>query len=227
MQESQAAKKKRARQILKRFRRSYRAQEEDFVRWKTPLELVVGTVLSAQCTDVRVNKVTRTLFRRYRSARAYAEASLADLEAIVKPVGFYRTKARYLKGIGKRVQERFGGRVPDSLEGLLSLPGVSFKSAYLILAKAFGKQEGIAVDTHVKRLAVRMGLAPNTTNVRHIGKALEKIYSPEQYLEVNTLFILHGRAVCRARSPQCSSCPVSGLCPYPRRGRASRKKAVK
>ncbi len=203
--------KDRVREILKRLRKAY-PEAGPFVEWSTPLELVVGTVLSAQCTDVRVNEVTKTLFQKYKTAEDYAKASLPTLEREIFSTGFYRNKAKHLKGLGKILSEKFGGNVPDTLEGLLSLPGVSNKTAYIVLSKAFGKHVGLAVDTHVFRVAPRLGLTDANT-AEKMSQELGVIFMPRDYLSVNELFITHGRAVCIPRKPRCEECVLAEICP--------------
>ncbi|OGY90130.1 MAG: hypothetical protein A2677_00375 [Candidatus Komeilibacteria bacterium RIFCSPHIGHO2_01_FULL_52_14] len=203
-------KRARAATILRRLRREYPLKGE-FVRWSTPLELVIGVVLSAQCTDKKVNEVTRPLFKKYRTARAYARANIRTLEREVHSTGFYRSKARYLKGIGKLLDEKFKGKVPRTLDELLLLPGVSYKSAHLIMAKAFNTPTGIAVDTHVLRVAPRLGLTKHHTPEK-IGAELEKLYKSKDFLDVNEHFIMHGRAICKPK-PLCGSCVLQDVCP--------------
>lgn len=201
----------RAQKILEILRKTYAREKNDFVRWNTPLELVIGTVLSAQCTDKKVNEVTRTLFRHYRTAEDYANADILSLEKLIHATGFYKSKAKYLKGIGSVLVEKFHGHVPRTLAQLLTLPGVSYKSAYLVLAKAYGENVGIAVDTHVQRLAPRLGLTTNT-DPKKISADLSRLFTSNDYLDVNEFFILHGRAICKS-SPQCDRCPLRALCP--------------
>lgn len=203
--------KKHAQAVLRILRKSYPIRGP-FVEWSNPLELVVGTVLSAQCTDKRVNLVTKNLFKKYRSAADYAAADLRVLEQDVRPTGFYKTKARYLKGIGERLVESYDGKVPDRLEDLLTLPGVSHKSANLIMAKAWGKPTGVAVDTHVSRVAPRLGWTTEK-DPKKIERDLNALFPPKDYLEVNENLILHGRATCVPRKPRCPTCPVRHLCP--------------
>jgi len=203
-------KKTRARDALRRLRRAYREPGE-FVRWRNPLELVIGTVLSAQCTDKKVNEVTKNLFKKYRTARAYARARLPALEREIHSTGFYRSKARYLKGIGQLLTAEFQGNVPADLLSLLRLPGVSFKSAHLIMAKAFGKPTGIAVDTHVSRVAPRLGLT-RQRDTKKMGEELGTLYEPKDYLDVNEYLIMHGRAICKPR-PMCGQCVLRDICP--------------
>lgn len=182
-----------------------------FITWSNPLELVVGTVLSAQCTDERVNRVTAVLFARYKTAEDYAQAQLVDLEKIIFSVGFYRSKARYLKGIGETLLARWGGEVPKTLDELLLLPGVSYKTAYIVLAKAWGIFVGVAVDTHVARLAPRIGLTTKTDPLK-IGKDLAKALPKEDYLAINEYLITHGRAVCHPQKPACRQCVLQQVC---------------
>lgn len=202
---------RRAAIILRRLKKAY-PEPGEFVTWSTPLELVIGTVLSAQCTDKRVNQVTKTLFKKYRSARDYARANIRTLEKEIYSTGFYHSKAKYLKGIGKLLVEEFDATIPDTVEGLMKLPGVSTKGAHLIMGKLHGKHTGIAVDTHVKRVAPRLGLSKHTDPER-IRKDLEKIYPAKNFLEVNEYFIMHGRAVCKPGIPDCATCPIVDLCP--------------
>lgn len=202
----------RASEILKRLKKIY-TTIGPFVEWSTPLELLIGTVLSAQCTDVRVNEVTKKIFKKYKTARDYAEVRLSKLEKEIYTTGFYKSKAKYLKGIGEMLIEKHKGKVPDSLEELLELPGVSHKTAYLVLAKAFKKNIGIAVDTHVKRVAPRLGLTKEKKNADKIGKDLEKLVLSKKYLDVNEYFILHGRATCKPGRPLCNLCVLQDICP--------------
>lgn len=203
----------RAREILKRLRRTYKIRGP-FVVWRNPLELLIGTVLSAQCTDVRVNMVTKTLFKKYKTAHDYARATLPVLEKEIYSTGFYKTKAKYLKGIGQALIAKYGGEVPNCFEDLLTLPGVARKSANLIMAKAFHTPTGVAVDTHVSRLAPRLGLTM-AKNPDAMACDLEKLYAPKDYLAVNEYMIMHGRATCTPK-PTCPSCVLRDLCPSAR-----------
>lgn len=182
------------------------------LNFSNPLELLVATILSAQCTDERVNQVTPKLFRRYRTAEEYAKANLKELEEIVRPTGFYRNKARMIVGCCKKIVEDFGGEVPDSLEKLLTLPGVGRKTANIVLGNAFGKQ-AIAVDTHVKRVARRLGLTASSDPDR-IEEDLCKQIPMEKWTKATNLLILHGRYTCLARVPYCSRCSLRDLCNY-------------
>ncbi|MBI2484973.1 endonuclease III [Candidatus Uhrbacteria bacterium] len=198
--------------VLQRLRKIYKKTDETFVRWRTPLQLVIAVVLSAQCTDKRVNMVTRGLFAKYKSAEDYAKASVPALRKEIHSITFFNAKTKYLKGIGKRLVGAYGGKVPAKLEDLLTLPGVSYKSAHLILAKAFGISVGVAVDTHVQRVAPRLGWTKEKKNPRRMGKNLDRLFPPKDYLDVNEFLIMHGRAICKPR-PLCETCPLNDICP--------------
>lgn len=204
--------KDRAKEILTRLKRVYSATGP-FVRWSNPLELVVGTVLSAQCTDERVNRVTEQLFKKYKTAEDYAVANIAELERDIYQTGFYRSKAKYLKGIGAILVEKFGGEVPNDFDALLTFPGVARKTAHIVMAKAFGKFTGVAVDTHVLRLAPRLGLTKEKEQEK-IARDLERLFPPEEYLHVNEYLITHGRAVCVPRKSKCGECGLQDVCQY-------------
>lgn len=178
----------------------------------SPLELLVATILSAQCTDARVNLTTPALFRRYRTAADYADAEPAEMEALIKPTGFYRAKAKSLRGMGQGLVEKFGGEVPNDLDGLVALPGVGRKTANVVLGNAFGKAAGIVVDTHVKRLAFRLGLSRALTPEK-VEVDLLKITPEAEWVMLPHLLIFHGRQICKARRPQCEVCPIEGECP--------------
>ncbi len=180
--------------------------------WDTPLELVVATVLSAQCTDERVNKVTKTLFPTYPDARAYAAAPLNELEEAVRPTGFFRNKAKHIQGLSNRVLEEYAGEVPATMDDLLTLPGVARKTANVVLSNAFGLYEGVVVDTHVKRVANRLGLTDETDPVK-VERDLMKVLPREEWHSFPWRLILHGRAVCHARKPRCDACPLRESCP--------------
>jgi endonuclease-3 len=180
--------------------------------FSTPLELLVATILSAQCTDERVNMVTPTLFARYRSAQDFASANASELEAIIHSCGFFRNKAKNIQGAARGLIEHHGGKVPDTLEQLIQLPGVARKTANVVLAHAFGKNEGIAVDTHVQRLARRLGFTTET----HPGKIerdLMALCPRDRWGRLSDLLIWHGRRVCFARRPSCALCVLNDICP--------------
>src|SRR3989338_486352 len=183
-----------------------------FLRWRTPLELLVATVLSARCTDAQVNRTTAALFRKYRKAEDYCAAKRRDIERAIRSCGTYRVKAKHVQGLCQVLLERHGGRVPCSMAKLLELPGVGRKTAAIVLSVAFERQEGIAVDTHVFRLARRLGLSKANTQ-GGVEKDLMGAIPRERWGEVNALFISHGRFVCAARRPKCGRCVLGNGCP--------------
>lgn len=212
LKETLEQKKRRARLVLRRLKKLYGPEVGPFVEWSNPLELVMGTILSAQCTDERVNMVTKHLFKKYKTAADYKNADLTTLEKEVYQTGFYRQKAKSLKETGRLIDEKFGGRVPDQVEDLLTLRGVSYKTAHLITAKAYGVNTGIAVDTHVDRMSRLLGFSDAKDPTKK-GRELAELYPKKDYLNVNEYMIMHGRAVCIARRPQCASCVLADLCP--------------
>ena len=177
---------------------------------RTAWELLVATILSAQCTDQRVNQVTPELFRRYRYPSDYAQARLADLEALIRSTGFFKSKAKHLVACGQAVTERFHGQVPATMEELTTLPGVGRKTANVILGNAFGKP-GIVVDTHVKRVSKRLGLTTSDDPER-IEQDLQQRIPESQWTSASQRLLLHGRYVCLARTPRCAQCVISSLC---------------
>ncbi len=178
--------------------------------FRSPLELLVSTVLSAQCTDERVNKVTRDLFRKYRSAKDYAQVDLAELEEYIRSTGFFRNKAKSIKSFSATLVERFNGEVPANLKDLLSLPGIGRKTANVVLSEAFGIP-GIVVDTHVLRLTKLIGLSKNTDPTK-VEFDLMEIVPKEKWRLFSNLLILHGRAICIARRPRHQDCKIVDLC---------------
>ena len=179
---------------------------------ETPFQLLVATILSAQCTDKRVNMVTPLLFRTYPTPAALADAQREKLEAIIKSTGFFRNKAKSLIALGKALVERHNGEVPDSMEALVKLPGVGRKTANVILGNAFRKNEGVVVDTHVGRLSARLGLSRQTDPVK-IEADLMPLYPRQDWAMLAHLLIFHGRRVCDARAPRCDICTLSEICP--------------
>jgi endonuclease-3 len=179
---------------------------------ETPLQLLMATILSAQCTDKRVNMVTPTLFRTYPNARALADAEPEALEKLIQSTGFFRNKAKSLIGLGKALLERHNGEVPDSMESLVQLPGVGRKTANVILGNAFSKNEGVVVDTHVGRLSVRLGLTKQKDPVK-VEQDLMPLVPREDWAMLAHVLIFHGRRVCDARSPKCEVCTVNEICP--------------
>lgn len=180
--------------------------------WETPLELLVATILSAQCTDERVNQVTPALFERYPDAPAFANAERGDLEDLVRSTGFFRNKAKNIQGMAQRLVEEHDGRVPDDMDDLIQLPGVARKTANVVLSNAFGRNEGVVVDTHVKRVARRLGLTGETDPVR-VEQDLMQVLEPADWHSFPWRMILHGRQRCSARNPDCAGCEIRCLCP--------------
>ncbi|KAB1443694.1 endonuclease III [Pseudodesulfovibrio senegalensis] len=204
-------KKERALEIYSRLAKRYPAPEPA-LDWTNAWELLVATVLAAQCTDERVNKVTPALFKRWPSISDMAAADIAELEEAVRSTGFFRNKAKNLKNAAARIMDVFDGTVPSTMSDLISLPGVARKTANIVLSNAYGIHEGIAVDTHVKRLTYRMGLTKNTDPVR-IEKDLMPLYPRETWGDVNHFLVYYGREVCNARSPRCGECELADICP--------------
>ena len=200
-------------EILKRLKKEYPDVKGTALNYSNPLELLVATILSAQTTDERVNIVTARLFKKYREARDYANASLEELQNDIKSINFYRNKAKYIKEACKIIVEKYGGKVPDSMEELVKLPGVSRKTANVVLSNAFRKDEGIVVDTHVMRLSKRLGLS-NERDRDKIEQDLMKKYPKESWFDIANLLITHGRRVCKARNPDCNNCVLKDICPY-------------
>lgn len=180
--------------------------------FKNPLELLVATILSAQCTDVRVNMVTKTLFKRCKSAEDYAGISQEELEEIVRSTGFYRNKAKSLRGMGAALVERHKGNVPSTMEELSGIPGAGRKTANVVLGNAFGINEGVVVDTHVGRLSLRLGLTTQGDPVK-VERDLMKLFPREQWTLLSHWLIWHGRRRCKARNPDCEDCELRSLCP--------------
>jgi endonuclease-3 len=182
----------------------------------SPWELLVATILSAQCTDQRVNQVTPSLFRRYRQPAELAAADLPALEQLIRSTGFFKNKARHLVACGKAVTERFGEQVPHTMDELITLPGVGRKTANVILGNAFG-QPSIVVDTHVKRVAKRLGLT-RSDNPDLVEQDLQQLVPKSQWTAVSQRLLLHGRYICLARKPQCCACPIYRHCPWKEKG---------
>ena len=182
------------------------------LNFKNPLELLIATILSAQCTDKRVNMVTAHLFKKYRSAKAYAAAPQAELETAIKSTGFFRNKTKSIRAAASTIANKFGGKVPDSMEKLRELPGVGRKTANVVLGNAFGINEGIVVDTHVIRLSQRLGLTKQK-DPEKIEQDLMKLVPREYWAIWSHWLIWHGRRRCYARKPDCANCEVFRLCP--------------
>jgi len=210
-QKREIPEQERINEILRRLREAY-PDAQCALRHSNPLELLVATMLSAQCTDERVNQVTEKLFQKYRTAEDYAMANPEELEQDIRPTGYYRSKARRLQEAARVLVERYNGRVPDTMEELLELPGVARKTANMVLGVAFNRAEGIVVDTHVKRVAQRLGLTKEQDPLK-IEQDLMAIVPREQWIDFSHQMIWHGRRICKARSPDCPSCPLNDLCP--------------
>jgi endonuclease-3 len=178
---------------------------------RDPFELLIATILSAQCTDERVNIVTRDLFQKYSGPQAFADVSLRELEKDIRPTGFYRNKARSVQGASRMIVEKFDGTVPETMEELIELPGVARKTANVVLGVAFGKAEGIVVDTHVARVSRRLELTKETTPER-IEQDLMALLPRSRWISFSHRMILHGRHICKARKPLCHLCPVERIC---------------
>jgi endonuclease-3 len=211
MAENAEQKKKRTKTIIQRLKRYY-PDAHCALDHSNALELLMATILSAQCTDERVNIVTKTLFAKYKTAKDYAEAPSEEIEGIIKSTGFFRAKAKSLKGAGRLIEEQFGGEVPRQMEELRTLPGVGRKTANVVLGNAFDITSGIVVDTHVKRLAFRLGQTVQKTPEK-VEEDLEKLVPRKDWIIYSHLLISHGRKICKARRPQCEICPIEGDCP--------------
>lgn len=205
---------KRAAMIFSRLRKEYPDAHCELGH-ETPLQLLVATILSAQCTDKRVNLVTPEVFRKFPNATALAEANPDELEALIRSTGFFRNKTKSLLGMARALTERHGGEVPASMDDLTRLPGVGRKTANVILGNAFEINEGFVVDTHVGRLALRLGLTRETDPVK-VEKRLMKLFPRDAWALLAHLLIFHGRRVCGARSPRCEQCVLSDICPSSR-----------
>jgi endonuclease-3 len=207
--------RKRLRAIAKTLERTMQHPKVELDH-RSPWELLVATILSAQCTDQRVNLVTPSLFQRYRTATEMAEANLPELEELIRSTGFFKNKAKHLVACGKAVTERFGKQVPRTMEKLITLPGVGRKTANVILGNAFG-QPSVVVDTHVKRVAKRLGLT-KSDNPDLVEQDLQQLMPKSQWTAFSQRLLLHGRYVCLARKPHCRTCQVYRYCPWKEKG---------
>jgi len=205
-------KKKQAGEIMKRLRKEYAGTPQTALKFSTPFELLAATILSAQTTDVQVNKVTGPLFAKYRSVEDFAATTPEKLAKDVASVNFYKNKAKNINNAAKMIMRDFNGRVPKTMEELITLPGVARKTANIVLSSAFGINEGIAVDTHVKRLAFRLGLTKHEDPVK-IEIDLMEIAPQKDWGDLSHLLIFHGRAVCYARKPDHAACVLVDICP--------------
>lgn len=202
---------KKAVEIIEILKETYK-DAKCSLDFTTPFEMLVAVCLSAQCTDDRVNKTTPSLFAKYKTPEDFANADITELEALIHPCGFYKNKARNLKAAGQKIVSDFGGNVPMTMNELMSIPGVGRKSANVIMLEAFNMPQGIAVDTHCKRIANRLGFSKET-DPEKIEQDLLKVIPKEYYKDVNHVLIWHGRNVCTSQKPKCNKCPLKNLCP--------------
>jgi endonuclease-3 len=197
--------------VLERLRKIYPAPQSA-LSWASPWELLVSTVLAAQCTDARVNQVTPEFFRRWPTIAALARARAEEVEEVIRSTGFFRNKAKNLVAAARRITQAYQGAVPATMEELLTLPGVARKTANIVLSNAFGRSEGIAVDTHVRRLAFRLGLT-ESRDPKRIEQDLMPLFPRQSWGEINHLLVWHGRDTCQARKPRCTVCNLEDVCP--------------
>ena len=209
--ETPAQRQARAQDILRRLRRAYPDARCE-LDWRTPLELAVATILSAQCTDKRVNLVTPPLFRKYRRARDWARTPQETLEREIHSAGFFRNKAKNIRALMARLDAEFGGELPGDFDVLVSLPGIGRKTANLLVATVFGKP-GLVVDTHFIRLTNRLGFVKGEEDATKIERAMQKILPEKDWTDWSHAMVFHGRRCCFARKPDCAACPVNARCP--------------
>jgi endonuclease-3 len=198
-------------EIIAILRQAY-PRSRTALRFESPFQILVATILSAQCTDEKVNQITPALFRKYPTPSDFASADPKVLEQEIRPTGFFRNKTKSIIGASKKIGEDFGGKVPDNMEALISLPGVARKTANIVLSSSFKKAEGIAVDTHVRRLSQRLGLSKEQDPDK-IERDLMEIVPKDDWLDFNYMLVNHGRAVCPSRKPCCPECQLKRLCP--------------
>ncbi|HOC02990.1 MAG TPA: endonuclease III [Candidatus Ratteibacteria bacterium] len=182
------------------------------LQFNTPFQLLIATVLSAQTTDTQVNKITKDLFKKFPGPKEFADAKIQDIEKSISSINFYKTKAANIKKLSEKIEKDFNGKVPDSMDKLITLPGVARKTANVVLSQAFGKNQGIVVDTHVKRVSNRLGLTKNTDPDK-IEKDLMRIIPEKEWGNFSFRIIQHGRKVCKAKNPLCNECVLSKICP--------------
>jgi endonuclease III len=212
--ETPQEKRTRAATVYRRLDKTYPGAKVA-LRFTTPLEMVIATVLSAQSTDAMVNKVTETLFVKYRTPEDYLASQPGELERDIHSTGFFNQKAKAIRGLSRVIVEEFDGEVPDTMEGLLRLPGVARKTANIVLGNSFGKVEGVAVDTHVHRLARRLGFS-DSDDPNKVEQELMRLFPRGKWFRLTYLLIEHGRQICNAKSPKCEDCSVNELCPASR-----------
>lgn len=202
----------RIQDIIRILRRLY-PRSRTALHFETPLQILVATILSAQCTDEKVNEITPALFRKYRKAEDFANADPQVLEEEIRPTGFFRNKTRSIINASRKIVSDFGGEVPDTMEALVSLPGVARKTANIVLSSAFHRAEGIAVDTHVKRLSQRLGLSQEKNPDKIEQDLMMALVPREDWLDFNYMLVNHGRKTCQAKKPRCPDCELRPLCP--------------
>jgi len=220
--ESQAERRARAARIVRRLAKAY-PEARTALRYRNPFELLVATILSAQCTDKKVNEVTPALFAAFGTPGALAAADPSAVEAMIRPTGFYRQKARSIQSAAREIGERFGGAVPSELEALVSLRGVARKTANVVLGNAFGVP-GLAIDTHMQRVNARLGLA-REEDPDDIERELAELVPRKEWTSYTNRVIHHGRVCCTARAPRCPECPLRPDCPWPRSAEGRRRAA--
>lgn len=204
--------KEKAIEIIEILKKAY-PDAKCSLDFSTPFEMLVAVILSAQCTDERVNKTTPAIFAKYSMPEDFDEMPLEVLEELIHPCGFYKNKSKNIKLTAKKIVEEYNSQVPDTMEDLLTLPGVGRKTANVVMLEAFNKPQGIAVDTHAKRLSNRIGFSSEETPEK-IEQDLLRLFPYEYLKDVNHILIYHGRAICTARSPKCEQCPINKLCKY-------------
>jgi endonuclease-3 len=204
-------KKEKVLEIIKRLEKRY-PNVKTALNFNTPLDLLVATILSAQTTDVNVNRVTEKLFKKYKTAKDYADIPIEELQDDIKSINFYKNKANYIKNLAEELLKKFNGEVPKTMQELVTLPGVGRKTANIVLWNAYGINEGVAVDTHVKRISKLLGLTENT-DPEKIEQDLMKITPREQWGKITHLLIMLGREICKAKLPDCQKCPLNDICP--------------
>ncbi len=211
MNESLRKKQRRSREVIKRLKTKY-PNAKIALKFSNNWELLVAVILSAQCTDKKVNEVTSELFKKYQALDDYVGADPKEFEQMIRPTGFYRAKAKNILASAKIIKEKFGGKIPRTMAEMLTLHGVARKTANVVLGNAYGVVEGIAVDTHVRRLSQRLGLSSNDDPVK-IERDLMRLIPKKDWFKFTYLLIDHGRAICKAKDPRCDLCPLSDICP--------------
>lgn len=209
-QEANRERKKRAGKIIRRLKKKF-PNAKIVLKFSNPWELLVAVILSAQCTDKKVNEVTEKLFKKYRTLDDYMRAKPKEFEQIIRPTGFFRAKAKNILATAKIIKEKFKGKVPRTMEEMLTLKGVARKTANVVLGNAYGVVEGIAVDTHVRRLSQRLGLSKHDDPVK-IERDLMQLVPKKDWFKLTYLLIDHGRAICTAKDPRCDLCPLNNIC---------------